>query len=47
LAFAAPLLTGVAPLTGETLRAHIDAPDFPLLLVELINDGHIQVVTPE
>jgi len=47
LAFAAPLLTGVAPLTGETLRAHIDAPDFPLLLVELINDGHIHVVTPE
>lgn len=47
LAFAAPLLTGVTPLTGETLREHIQTPDFSLLLVELINDGHIQVVMPE
>lgn len=46
-AFAAPLLTGTGELTQETMRVHLDKPDFPLLLVELVNDGHLEVVMPE
>lgn len=46
-AFAADLLTGMETLDLETMRAHLDKPDFPLLLVELINDGHLEVAMPE
>ncbi len=46
-AFAAPLLTGLTPLSADTMGEDLAAPDFRLLLVELINDGHLEVVTPD
>lgn len=46
-AFAADLLTGMEPLNVETLREHLEKPDFTLLLLELINDGHLEVAMPE
>lgn len=46
-AFAAYLLTGMETLDYENMRVHLDKPDFPLLLVELVNDGHLEVAMPE
>lgn len=43
-AFAAHLITGSDELDAETLREHLDNPDFMLLLVELVNDGHLELI---
>lgn len=43
LAFAAPLLTGVAPLTAETLTPHFENADFMALLTDLVNEGLLEV----
>lgn len=43
LAFAAPLLTGAAPLTAETLSPHLDTPAFAHLLADLVNEGYLLV----
>ncbi len=43
LAFAAPLLTGAAPLTPETLSPYLDDPAFAALLAELVNEGYFVV----
>ncbi len=45
--FAADLLTGMDTLDMDTLGPHLDEPDFPLLLLALINDGHLEVAIPE
>ena len=47
LAFAAPLLTGTKPLNDATLREYLETPEFLLVLLELVNDGHIEVEMPE
>lgn len=46
-AFAAHMLTGTETLDLDTLRPHLDKPDFVLLLVELINNGHLEIAVPE
>lgn len=46
-AVAAPLLTGLTPLSADTIGEDLADPDFRLLLVQLINDGHLEVVTPD
>ncbi len=43
LAFAAPLLTGTAPLTAATLAPHLDTPGFGDLLTALVNQGYLLV----
>ena len=43
LAFAAPLLTGAAPLTRATLSPHFANPAFTALLADLVNEGYLVV----
>jgi len=43
LAFAAPLVTGTAPLTATTLALYLDDADFVALLVTLVNEGALFV----
>ena len=43
LAFAAPLVTGAASLTAETLSPHLDDPAFTALLADLVNEGYLLV----
>lgn len=45
--FAADLLTGMETLDIDTLGPHLGKRDFVLLLLELINDGHLEVAVPE
>lgn len=47
LAFAAPLFSGMEPLTAGALDPHFGEPGFGSLLAALVNDGHLEVVTPE
>ena len=43
LAWAAPLLTGPAPLTASNLADALTDDDFAALLAELVNEGHLSV----
>lgn len=43
LAFAAPLISGAAPLNLSTLKPHLNSPNFLALITDLVNEGYLTV----